>query len=454
MKISSSLLAVALGLMTLILATSGCGTDDPGDSDTSIPDSRVGDLSGPDEQSGCRSDFRPIVFVHGFLEEGDAFYTQTSRLASNGYCLDDLRAFDFNGVSGYDQGFAALVEFIDEVLADSGHSQVDLVGHSFGGILTFRYVTDPQNADKIAHLVHIAGYPNDPVPNGVPTLTVSSEADMIMGVRTVPNATNRIFSHLDHLQTATSPETFSEMFAFFQQGRAPETTEVVSEQDLTLSGRTVAYAINTPMPGIVIEIYTVDPATGRRLRTLPDALLRSDSHGYWGPFEASPHAYYEFNCIDPLEFWPDLHYYREPFLRSNDKVYFRVYPSPTTTLGEQFMNLPLDDSIASFSWININQSVVSGRDTFTVNGQDLATPEMADAEATLLVIVFGDVNENGVSDNEPAGGLYSRLKYFKFFDLLVGTESRQSIEFVFNGRKMAVPNWKAASEGLSIAVFE
>jgi hypothetical protein len=37
---------------------------------------------------------------------------------------------------------------------------------------------------------------------------------------------------------------------------------------------------------------------------------------------------------------------------------------------------------------------------------------------------------------------------------MVGTESPQPIHFNFNGRHLAIRNWKAHSEGISTVVFE
>jgi hypothetical protein len=189
------------------------------------------------------------------------------------------------------------------------------------------------------------------------------------------------------------------------------------------------------------------------LRETPDGEFVADAGGYWGEFAAEPDAYYEFVCLDPWGAWPPLHYYREPFPRSNNRVYFRVYPPPDSLLGWLFGLLPTDDAVASFSWANVNRAVLTGRDTLTVDGIDLATPAVADPAFTTLNILFGDFNLNGVSDLTALSLLPSRF-YIKLFDLRVPTAPRRPVVFTFDGRTLATPNWRPGSEGISTVVFE
>jgi len=441
-------------IMFILVFVAGCNSNHESSAENPSP---TDDDSADDADNApviCDDHFLPIVFVHGFIEEGDAFSTQTMRFSSNGYCQDRIHAFDWNTLKYDNTEKDRLAKFIDAVLDKDYAARVNLIGHSMGGDLSFQYIADPANAAKVAHYAHVASFEYDKIPNGVPTINLSSYGDKIVGPTTIPGAENIVFDDKDHLQMITSAESFAAMYRFFNDGETPQTTDIFSEENIELSGRTVAFAINDPAPQMEIRIYEVDPATGERFSQVPNGVFIADVDGYWGPFAAKHGAYYEFVCLDPETFWPPLHYYREPFLRSNNKVYFRVFPKPNSFLGFAFRFLPLNDSRAIFAWLNINQSVMVGRDTFYVNGINLSTTEMADPSITTLVVFFFDANFNGKSDQTPAGGIYTLIPFVRFFDLLIGTQEKQPISFEFNGREMAIPNWKSRSEGLSIAVFE
>ena len=90
-------------------------TDD--DDDTSDDDDDDDDGTAGDDDPGpsCDSDFRPMVFCHGYIENGDAFSTQAMRFGSNNYCLDRIYIFDWNTVfsmANIDLQVALLEEYI------------------------------------------------------------------------------------------------------------------------------------------------------------------------------------------------------------------------------------------------------------------------------------------------------------------------------------------------------
>ncbi|MDP8225083.1 MAG: hypothetical protein P9L99_17110 [Candidatus Lernaella stagnicola] len=436
---------------------------DRGDYDPPPPGTEVGgfgvagddddDNDDNDDETACDASLRPVIFVYGIMENGDSFSTQSMRFTSNGYCRDRLFTYDWNAFSGYWNESPRFARYVAAVSAATGATQVDVISHSLGAGVVVGCLSDPAGASRIAHYAQVAAVPCLAIPPTVPSLNLSSVDDRIVGVCEPEGADNLVLSGVDHLQTVTSAETFAELFTFFNDGRQPATTEVVPEEPILLSGRTVMYMFNEPIAGTEIRIFEVDAATGERLSAAPDAVLTSDADGSWGDFLAEPGAYYEFVCLDPLGEWPPAHTYREPFVRSNNNVYFRVYPPKDSWFGVLFSLLPTDDSLAKISWTSINRSVITGRDTFAVDGIDLATPEVADADFTTLYVMFDDLNANGLSDHTVLSLLPSR-NYIKLYDLHVGTQTRRSVVFEFDGRRLAVPNWKALSEGVSTVVFE
>lgn len=430
--------------------------DDDIDDDVSDDDVSDDDISDDDDddEPPCDPSTTPIVFAHGMLEVGDAFASQSMRFAANGYCLDRIFAFDWDTITGLYDSLAKLEEFIDQVLTETGAVQVNLVGHSMGGWLGYEYCDQPANSGKVAHYVQLASGGADSLPGDVPTLNISSADDRIIGSTEVIGAENIELSGTDHLQVATSAEAFQHMYRFFHNGEEPATTEMTPTENVTLAGRIVVFGMNDPAPGHELSVYPVNPETGERLSNSPTAAFVADANGYWGPFNAEPGRHYEYVVTDPEGDWPPLHYYREPPPRSCSLVYFRAFPPPWSLLGLAFRLLPYNDEHALLAHLTVNQAVIADRDTLFVDGYDLATGEIASPEATTIAVFYFDANFNGVSDGRMAGGLYAAFPFIKVFDLKIDASAPRTIPLVFNGRSNSVLNWKSASEGITIAVFE
>ncbi|WP_194836724.1 triacylglycerol lipase [Nocardia sp. XZ_19_369] len=105
---------------------------------------------------------RPVVLVHGTFENRlDNWFAMSPRLAAAGYCV---YALDFGrGLGGTVSGIGPMrasaqeiSDFVDRVLTTTGAQQVDIVGHSQGGVLPRYYVKNLGGADKVHTLVGLA----------------------------------------------------------------------------------------------------------------------------------------------------------------------------------------------------------------------------------------------------------------------------------------------------------
>ena len=429
-----------VSLLSFVIAwSSGCGHGDQGPLDPG---------------QALDRDATPIVFAHGALEVGDAFANQSMRFAANGYPLDRIYAYDWNTLGNFDESLAGLTAFVDRVLDETGADRIDLIGHSMGTALSAAYLEEPAHADKVAHYANIAGFSGDAPPGGVPTLTISSGGDRVVGISSITGARNEVVPDQDHLQVATSPETFAHLYRFFKDGESPRTVEMEPTGEMVLSGRMVTFAENQPAPGLELRVFPVDPATGERLTLAPVATFVSDSEGNWGPFDAVPGGHYEYEILDDSPFLRPLHYYREPLPRSCRLVYFRVFPPLLSPAGLALALLPYDDDTALFATLNMNRATIAGRDTLFVDGIEISTPEITPAEKSALAIFFFDANSNGESEGEAGGGILGSIVFFQIVDLIVETDRPRAVPMRFNGRTLAVRNWKSDSEGVTIAVFE
>jgi triacylglycerol esterase/lipase EstA (alpha/beta hydrolase family) len=105
----------------------------------------------------------PVVLVNGtFANMDDNWQAASPILYNHGYCVF---AFNYGGTSATSpiQGTgdiaasaATLSSFVNEVLADTGASKVDLVGHSQGGMMPRYYINFLGGASKVSTFVALA----------------------------------------------------------------------------------------------------------------------------------------------------------------------------------------------------------------------------------------------------------------------------------------------------------
>ncbi|MCW5898336.1 MAG: hypothetical protein KIT10_03615 [Flavobacteriales bacterium] len=400
--------------------------------------------------SSCEAQWLPVVMCHGALASGDTWAGQAKRMVQNGYCTDRIFVHDRNTVGG--SGHVALLDaFIDQVLAQTGAAQVELVGHSAGGGLGYDYLADAGRAAKVAHYVHIgssaAAGPAGPGGN-VPTLNIWSPDDAIASGGNINGAVNVQLPGQDHYQVATSAEAFAAMFAFFR-GQAPATTDLVADGARTVAGRAVTFGENEPISGAPVLVFKTDPATGMRLSNEPAHSFTTSTTGHWGPFSAEANTWYEFEITPPGG--RRIHYYREPFIASDRLVYLRTMPPPTSLAGILLSSLPTDDAQGVLTVFTASQAVEAGRDDLTANGTYLATPTFAPASNCTIAWFLYDANNNGQSEGT-AAGLFGSFPFLSGVDLFFVPGG--AAEVTLNGRTMRARNWPSASEGITVLVFD
>ena len=399
----------------------------------------------------CKADQLPIVMVHGALGSGDNFALQALRFSSNGFCSEKLYAFDWNSL-GQDASELDLDIFIDNILNETGFSQVNLVGHSAGGGLSYTYCEDPTRASKIAHYAHLGSFvnPNPPGSNGeVKMINIWSPDDLIVPGGDISTATNVSIAGKDHFQIATSAETFSAMYDFFEN-ETPQYLDVQEEERIILQGRMVDFGINTPQTNAFVKVYEIDPSTGSRINSTPVADLVS-INGNWGPFEGEKDAYYEFEISREETIFRKIHYYFEPFIRSNRFVYLRSFPPATTGAGILLASVPSNDDQSVVAIFSSNQAVITGRDNLVVDNEELSIPEFTSAAQTSIAFFLFDDGDSQSSIT--AHLLFAGLPFLSGVDLFFPTIEDSTIPVEFNGRKINVPNWKSKTEGLSVVVL-
>jgi triacylglycerol esterase/lipase EstA (alpha/beta hydrolase family) len=108
---------------------------------------------------------RPVVLVHGtFADMSNSWQAISPLLKNNGYCVFALNYGDYNGsgaigVYGVDDirvSAQELAAFVDKVLAATGAPEVDVVGHSQGGMMPRYYLKYLGGAEEVRALVGLS----------------------------------------------------------------------------------------------------------------------------------------------------------------------------------------------------------------------------------------------------------------------------------------------------------
>ncbi|MFD3524044.1 esterase/lipase family protein [Streptomyces sp. NPDC058653] len=106
---------------------------------------------------------RPIVLVHGtFANSVDNWLGLAPYLVNRGYCVFSLDYGQlpgvpfFHGLGPIDKSAEQLSAYVDRVLAATGASKTDIVGHSQGGMMPRHYLKFLGGAQKVNALVGLA----------------------------------------------------------------------------------------------------------------------------------------------------------------------------------------------------------------------------------------------------------------------------------------------------------
>jgi pimeloyl-ACP methyl ester carboxylesterase len=337
----------------------------------------------------------PILFVHGNGDQAPIWLATLWRFESNDAPRERLHTINFtdpqarddDGVAQANRSSTAdqlreLSEAIDRIRTTTGAPRVALVGLSRGGYAIRNYVSAPERAVNVSHVV-LCGTPNhgvfafdaslgnefngrgpflsrlnageSEIVPGPAFLTLRSDGydkyaqpdGAFMGRPGVPTgvtaegpalrgATNLVLGRVDHRETATSPRAFREIYKFIA-GREPGRISIGAERDVILNGKVTGFpggvATNRPVAKALVDVFRVSPETGTRDGD-PLHHKETGEDGVWGPVATSSDAYLEFVITAPD--YPVTHLYTSPYLRSSDIVHLRpARPIGTTDTGAE-----------------------------------------------------------------------------------------------------------------------
>jgi pimeloyl-ACP methyl ester carboxylesterase len=144
----------------------------------------------------------PVVFVHGLLGDTTNFFVLRRRLSRHG--IRCVSSFAYRPRLDYQHLATQLAEHIGRVCDATGARQVDVVGHSLGGLVA-RYYLQTGGASRVRRLVTL-GTPYFAGVNPPQELSIFAEHDAL--VPPPPDAAGRairVVSRCGHLGLLTHP---------------------------------------------------------------------------------------------------------------------------------------------------------------------------------------------------------------------------------------------------------
>ncbi len=104
-------------------------------------------------RAGDNEEGRPLILVHGYAMNRASFLALAARLAKGG--IGPIYGFEYWSLSKVSSSSRRLDHYIEEICLRHGCEQVDVVGHSMGGIVARYYLTlgAGRDRDRVANLI-------------------------------------------------------------------------------------------------------------------------------------------------------------------------------------------------------------------------------------------------------------------------------------------------------------
>jgi len=387
--------------------------------------------------AGAQAPRNPVIFVHGYVGSGAQFESQKLRLVENGYPDDSVQVLEYDstpatpvpGVTGLNpagvqvieaQLFPRLDQLIAQLKAQTGRPKVELIAHSLGTLLMQDYLkSDPARAANVADYVNVDGQTASSPPGGVRTLALwATKGPLSPPGRSITGAKNVTIPDSTHVQSATSPISFREMYEFFT-GSAPATTDIRSQPGrITLSGKALNFPNNTGLAGATVQVWPVDDATGQRTRPDPIATYQLGSGGDWGPVSAQSGRRYEFTLLRPGV--PVHHFYYEPFLRSDHLIRLLESDALRSAGG------PADSDSVAMVLIRYKElwgDQGAGSDVLTLDGVNACTAAVCPLSHLTNALFAGDFDHDRQSDTSKPNSTYYQLPFVSGVDVYMPAQT-------------------------------
>lgn len=402
----------------------------------------------------------PILFVHGFEGSGAQFESQAMRFESNGYPRGWVDEVDYDSTAA-NGSMTQVDQQIDHAIARlkkrSGRSKVDVAAHSEGTIVMYDYLTQGSMAAKrrasVAHYINIDGQEGNP---GVPTLAIwATKGPTATPGRKIKGAKN-VSVYGTHVQVCTSARSFIHMYKFVN-GRSPAYDIVPQHGRIQIAGKALNFPQNTGASGDTVRIWPVG-ADGRRTTKRPIASIKitdgSQGGGAWGPVRVQAGRRYEFEEAQPGV--GTLHYYYEPFVRSD----YTLRLLASTAIEEYTGNRPGSMSVLMIRYKEFWGDQGAHNDRLLINGLNVCTPKLCPISKLVNAFFAFDSKHDHKTDlSQPDPGL-SGVPFIQGADVYIpaSTPPKGTVTFRLRSRgsrrarTLKVPDWEATPDGNGVVI--
>ena len=345
--------------------------------------------------------FNPIVFIHGGSGSGGQFESQALRFESNLYPPEYIHVLEYDSrltIETMDDVWTRLDRLIAEIQEKTGADQIDLIGHSYGGFVSYGYMeSSTERAMTIARYVSLDSFssPHDYIPAGVQTLALWAQYGTCQGC-SITGATNITIPNQTHVQLATSAESFVEMYKFLT-GRKPFTKYILPQLHgrIEIAGRAVLFPQNIGVQGAALELWEINGETGMRKGKIPRAVFTIDETGAWGPVTVKRGAHHEFALVREGIF--THHFYVEPFIRSDYLVRLNA-EKPGTGLGDYMTVSDHHTNMVIIRYNELRGDQGEGNDILEINGVNVVSPATHPMSRFINATFVFDKGADGVSN--------------------------------------------------------
>jgi triacylglycerol esterase/lipase EstA (alpha/beta hydrolase family) len=396
----------------------------------------------------CYSQKLPIVFVHGFLASGDTWSTQINRFLQNGYTKNELQVFDWNTINGKNQD-SLLGLFIDSVMLLNKTEKINLIGHSAGGSLSYKLTKSPNYSSKIAAYIHIGSSPIKNAAgnnNQIPTYIIYSSTDYVAKkINLTDSLKGWDMKTKDHYEVATSEETFKEIFLFLNKYKPTQLLK--SNATSTCYIRILYFGTNEILANSIAQVQQYNSSTGN---FLPNTTSYTSNHIGWWTMQVNNKEKNNYALsIQPNEKARRVTYFFEK-INKNKIISLRAFNN-NNMIGMLLSQLPNDSLQPALCIFTSNQSIVSGRDTLTVNGLPISGATLTPANKTIIASFIYDDGDKKTSLNKHA--VFAAAPFMNGIDLYVDAKKDKNITITYNGRTIKIP-MLASNKSISVVVLD
>jgi hypothetical protein len=401
----------------------------------------------------------PILFVHGVEGTGAQFESQKLRFTSNGYPASWIDEVDYDSTRGAAERSAVNAQIDRRIAAlkqRTGSSKVDVVAHSLGTLVMHDYLTDPvQGAARranVAHYINVDGQSANP---GVPTLAVWAGIPLSgaasLGSRHMVGARNVTSPNQTHVQTCTSRESFVQYFEFLT-GKRPAHDIVRQRGAIKVAGRALTFPQNQGLVGATIQVWPLT-ADGHRATSAPVASVAvtdgAEGGGAWGPVRVQAGKRYEFTAVRVGV--GTLHYYYEPFVRSDDTLRLLDSEALIAYTGLR----PGSVSSANVRYKELWGDRAGQTDDLRIDGTSVCTAMLCPTSKTVNAFFAFDRNHDGKTDLSTPDPVLGNVPFVAGGDLFVPSSPTAAGTVTFQLRSrgagplrtVKTPNWDAQTDG-------